>query len=232
MPNLPFASIDTGMGLDRTAFVLGGKKSVYENGAFDGVFRILNELTGDGLDYATDPTPKGQAARIVADHVRNAPSASPTASSPATRAGATSSAASSAAPSSRASAPSASPSRSSTGLRGRVEAMGDFYTELEERRETIVETLRNEEEAFRRTLSRSGACRESSSHHSKLSRLRTISGYAILPHQRFEQMPSETAAGSPGSSNVGATRSLTGFVECRTDQQSPSSKGTCTTGTT
>ncbi|RYG15137.1 hypothetical protein EON82_26605, partial [bacterium] len=57
MPELPFRSIDTGMGLDRTAFVLGGKKSVYENGAFDGIFRILNELTGDNLTYATDPSP-------------------------------------------------------------------------------------------------------------------------------------------------------------------------------
>ncbi len=153
MPELPFRSIDTGMGLDRTAFVLGGKKSVYENGAFDGVFRILNELTGDSLDYATDPSPRGQAARIVADHVRNAAFCV---------------------------ADGILPGNTGRGyvvrrlirravlkgqrtlglsepflyqaFEGVVETMGDFYTELNERRETIVTTLRNEEEAFRRTL--------------------------------------------------------------------------------
>lgn len=157
LPELPFRSIDTGMGLDRTAFVLGGKKSVYENGAFDGIFRILNELTGDGLDYATDPSAKGQAARIVADHVRNAAFCV---------------------------ADGILPGNTGRGyvvrrlirravlkgqrtlglsepflyrvFEGVVETMGDFYTELTERRETIVTTLRNEEEAFRRTL-RQGA---------------------------------------------------------------------------
>ena len=157
LPELPFRSIDTGMGLDRTAFVLGGKKSVYENGAFDGVFRILRELTGDDLDYATSDTPKGAAARIVADHVRNAAFCI---------------------------ADGILPGNTGRGyvvrrlirravlkgqrtlglsepflyraFEGVVETMGDFYTELEERRATIVETLRNEEEAFRRTL-RGGA---------------------------------------------------------------------------
>ena len=153
LPELPFRSIDTGMGLDRTAFVLGGKKSVYENGAFDGVFRILGELTGDELDYATSDTPKGAAARIVADHVRNAAFCI---------------------------ADGILPGNTGRGyvvrrlirravlkgqrtlglsepflyraFEGVVETMGDFYTELEERRATIVETLRNEEKAFRRTL--------------------------------------------------------------------------------
>ena len=153
MPNLPFASIDTGMGLDRTAFVLGGKKSVYENGAFDGVFRILGELTGDDLDYATSDTPKGAAARIVADHVRNAAFCVADGILPgSTGRGYVVR---------RLIRRAVLKGQRTLGLsepflyrafEGVVETMGDFYTELEERRATIVETLRNEEEAFRRTL--------------------------------------------------------------------------------
>ena len=155
MPELPFRSIDTGMGLDRTAFVLGGKKSVYENGAFDGVFRVLREMTGDDLDYATDPSPRGQAARIVADHVRNASFCVADGILPGnTGRGYVLR---------RLIRRAALKGQRTLGLsepflyrafEGVVETMGDFYTELEERRETIVTTLRNEEEAFRRTLTR------------------------------------------------------------------------------
>jgi len=153
MPELPFRSIDTGMGLDRTAFVLAGKKSVYENGSFDGVFRILNELTGDGLDYATDPSPKGQAARIIADHVRNATFCISDGITPGNNGRGY--------VVKRLIRRAILKGQRTLGLsepflykafEGVVETMGDFYTELEERRATIVETLRNEEEAFRRTL--------------------------------------------------------------------------------
>ena len=153
MPELPFRSIDTGMGLDRTAFVLAGKKSVYENGSFDGVFRVLRELTGDDLDYATDPSPRGQAARIVADHVRNAAFCVSDGILPGnTGRGYVVR---------RLIRRAVLKGQRTLGLSepflyrafdGVVETMGDFYTELEERRATIVETLRNEEEAFRRTL--------------------------------------------------------------------------------
>ncbi len=153
MPDLPFRSIDTGMGLDRTAFVLAGKSSVYENGSFDAIFSILNELTGDGLDYATEAGPKGQAARVVGDHIRNT---------------------------SFCIADGILPSNNGRGyvvrrlirravlkgqralgiadaflhkvFEGVVEAMVDAYPELEERRPVILETLRNEEALFRRTL--------------------------------------------------------------------------------
>jgi alanyl-tRNA synthetase len=155
MPELPFRSIDTGMGLDRTAFVLAGKKSVYENGSFDGVFRILNELTGDGLDYATDASPKGQAARIIADHVRNATFCISDGIVPGNNGRGY--------VVKRLIRRAILKGQRTLGLsepflykafEGVVETMGDFYTELEERRATIVETLRNEEEAFRRTLNR------------------------------------------------------------------------------
>ena len=153
MPNLPFASIDTGMGLDRTAFVLGGKKSVYENGAFDGVFRILNDLTGDRLDYAVDPSPKGQAARIVADHVRNAAFCVADGILPGNtgRGYVVRRLIRRAVLKGQRTLGLGEPFLHQT-FEGVVETMGDFYTELEERRATIVETLRNEEEAFRRTL--------------------------------------------------------------------------------
>lgn len=63
MPELPFRSIDTGMGLERTAMVLSGKKSVFDTDAFEGIYRRPNE---NEPDFAL----KDRAARIVADHVR------------------------------------------------------------------------------------------------------------------------------------------------------------------
>ncbi len=155
MPELPFRSIDTGMGLDRTAFVLAGKKSVYENGSFDGVFRVLNELTGDGLDYATDPSAKGQAARIIADHVRNATFCISDGIVPGNKAREY--------VVKRLIRRAVLKGQRTLGIsepflhkafEGVVETMGDFYTELQERRATIVEALRNEEESFRKTLDR------------------------------------------------------------------------------
>ncbi|RYG15136.1 hypothetical protein EON82_26610, partial [bacterium] len=135
------------------------RKSVYENGAFDGIFRILNELTGDNLTYATDPSPKGQAARIVADHLRTATFCIADGIIPGnTGRGYVVK---------RLLRRAVLKGQRTLGLgeaflyktfEGVVETMGDFYPELEERRDTIVQTLRNEEDAFRRTL-RQGADR-------------------------------------------------------------------------
>jgi alanyl-tRNA synthetase len=69
MPELPFRSVDTGMGLERTVAVLSAKRSVYDTDAFQPILRKLHELTGVayGDDEATD-----RAMRIIADHVRSA----------------------------------------------------------------------------------------------------------------------------------------------------------------
>ena len=44
LPNLPFASIDTGMGLERTVAVLEGKSSVYDTDAFSGILGKIDQL--------------------------------------------------------------------------------------------------------------------------------------------------------------------------------------------
>lgn len=150
MPDLPFQSIDTGMGLERTAMVLSGLKSVYDTGAFKPILERLAELSG--LGYESTPEVK-RAMRIVADHLRGACFCI---------------------------ADGVLPSNTGRGyvlrrlirravLKGArtlgfgdlffyklaevlIADMGGHYRELADRRDTILETLRNEEALFRRTL--------------------------------------------------------------------------------
>ncbi|AIE84930.1 alanine--tRNA ligase [Fimbriimonas ginsengisoli] len=152
MPELPFKSIDTGMGLDRTAIVLGGHKSIYEIDVFQPIFAKIRGLRGAGVPPAGSR--EERAERIVADHLRTA---------------------------SFCIADGILPGNTGRGYvlrrlirratlqgqrvlgfnepflhivyEGLVESMGDFYTSLIDQREMIVETLRNEETLFRRTLS-------------------------------------------------------------------------------
>ncbi len=183
MPPLPFESIDTGMGLERTATVLGGLTSLYDTDVFQPILRKIEEVASpipqsglslrDGQGVADSPSPKlspeGQsdrtryvygsdpgkdtATRIIADHIRTAVFCI---------------------------ADGVLPGNSGRGyvlrrlirravlkgqralgieqpffhlvFEGVVESMGDHYRELHERREIIVETLKNEEALFRRTL--------------------------------------------------------------------------------
>ncbi|MBL8087307.1 MAG: alanine--tRNA ligase [Chthonomonas sp.] len=69
MPDLPFPSIDTGMGLERTAAVLGGFSSVYETDVFQPILARIGGLCNRkyGADETTDA-----AMRIIADHLRTA----------------------------------------------------------------------------------------------------------------------------------------------------------------
>ncbi len=176
MPPLPFQSVDTGMGLERTATVLGGLKSLYDIDIFQPILRKIEEVAGQGAGgraqgaeesdtrrpapgtlspeyrYGSDPA-KDVATRIIADHIRTAVFCI---------------------------ADGVLPGNSGRGyvlrrlirravlkgqrvlgiekpffhlvFEGVLESMGDFYHELRERREIIVETLRNEEALFRRTL--------------------------------------------------------------------------------
>ncbi|MEX2242765.1 MAG: alanine--tRNA ligase [Fimbriimonadaceae bacterium] len=172
MPPLPFQSVDTGMGLERTAAVLGGFSSVYDTDAFVPIIRAIESLSKSGDGRTPTPSPLGEgggegapelkygqiestdvAVRIVADHLRAA---------------------------SFCIADGVLPSNTGRGyvLRrlirravlkgvralgfgepflhkaydGVVQALGDHYFELHERRDVIKETLKNEEEQFRRTL--------------------------------------------------------------------------------
>ncbi len=159
MPPLPFQSVDTGMGLERTTAVLGGFSSVYDTDAFVPIIKAiesipspLGEGKGGGVRYGQDEK-TDVAIRIVSDHLRSA---------------------------SFCIADGVLPANSGRGyvLRrlirravlkgvrtlgfdepflhtaydGVVQALGDHYFELHERRDVIKETLRNEEEQFRRTL--------------------------------------------------------------------------------
>ncbi len=58
MPNLPFASIDTGMGMERTVAVLAGKTTVYDTDAF---LPILEKI--DGLRRSEEPSSLGEAGK-------------------------------------------------------------------------------------------------------------------------------------------------------------------------
>ena len=62
---LPKPSIDTGMGLERTAAVLQGKHDNYEIDLFVALIRAISELTG------ADPQGEQKASlRVIADHLR------------------------------------------------------------------------------------------------------------------------------------------------------------------
>ncbi|MBI2847449.1 MAG: alanine--tRNA ligase [Chloroflexi bacterium] len=64
---LPRPNIDTGMGLERTAVVLQGKRTVYEIDAFDYLIKRVEELSGRryGQDEEAD-----HAMRVLAEHAR------------------------------------------------------------------------------------------------------------------------------------------------------------------
>jgi alanyl-tRNA synthetase len=154
MPPLPFRSIDTGMGLDRTAVVLGGYKSVYDTDVFAPIFAKIDSVAGD-TSKQTSAERVRKARRIIADHIRTAAFCI---------------------------MDGILPSNTGRGyvlrrlirravLQGQRQlgierpfffeifdgvqaSMGDFYPDLSDKRDVIVETLKNEEHLFRRTLSK------------------------------------------------------------------------------
>ncbi len=157
MPPLPFASIDTGMGLERTSAVLGGFRSVYDTDVFQPILTKIQDLVntaGPGsYQYGTNEK-FDVAVRIIADHIRTACFCI---------------------------SDGILPSNTGRGyvlrrlirravlkgqrvlkferpffhkvFEGVLEAMGGHYTELVTRREIIIETLKSEEALFRRTVS-------------------------------------------------------------------------------
>lgn len=148
MPELPFRSVDTGMGLERTAAVLAGSSSVYDTDAFTPILRRIDDLSG-GMpgDAGT------RAKRIIADHIRTACFCiadgilpSNTGRGYVLR---------------RLIRRAVLKGQRVLGFErpffhqvydGVLEAMGHAYPELEERRAVIQQTLKNEETLFRRTL--------------------------------------------------------------------------------
>ncbi len=152
MPELPFRSIDTGCGLERTSVVLGGYKSVYDTDVFEPILNRIDALCSLATKNHGDEA-RIAAKRIIADHIRTSAFCIAEGILP------------------------GNSGRSYVVRRlirrailkgqrqlgiekpffhlvyeGLAEAMGDFYSELNDRRETIVETLKGEEALFRRTL--------------------------------------------------------------------------------
>lgn len=147
---LPAKCIDTGSGLERTAAAIEGLTDVYQTDVFLPIVERICAMSGAKYYEETDKT---RAIRIISDHMRTACFCI---------------------------ADGILPSNTGRGyvlrrlirrsvLKGQrvlgfekpflenvfpavVEALGDPYFELNERSEVIRTTLRNEEEAFRRTL--------------------------------------------------------------------------------
>ncbi|MFY9234482.1 MAG: alanine--tRNA ligase [Fimbriimonadaceae bacterium] len=157
MDPLPFKSVDDGRGLERTSCVLQGLTDVYRVDSIWPIVERIVELGQGRFGYdaptSQHPNTATPAIRIIADHIRTATFCI---------------------------ADGILPGNTGRGyvlrrlirravLKGQralgfeqpffhlvyegvVEALGDHYAELVERRDVIVETLRNEELLFRRTL--------------------------------------------------------------------------------
>jgi len=152
MPELPFRSIDTGMGLERTSAVLSGFTSVYDTDAFTPIIATIVAIGKGRFEYGTDQG-RDTAIRIIADHIRTACFCI---------------------------ADGILPGNTGRGyvlrrlirravlkgqrtlgfaepffhlvVAGVIEALGNQYNELIDRRDMLLETLRNEEAQFRRTV--------------------------------------------------------------------------------
>lgn len=150
MDPLPKPGVDTGMGLERTAAVLGAKQSVYETDTFAPIVRTICERAKYIFGANEE---KDRAVRIIADHLRAA---------------------------SFCIADGITPTNTGRGyvlrriirrcvFKGQhtlgmqepflaqifpsvIEALGDSHKELSDRKETIMTILNAEETQFRRTI--------------------------------------------------------------------------------
>jgi len=150
---LPAKHVDTGLGLERVARILQGKKSNYDTDLFTPIMARIAEITGAGPYQGTLERREDVAYRVVADHIRALVFAI---------------------------ADGAEPSNKGRGYvvrrilrrayrqgwqylgaRGSflteiaptvVEMMGEFFPELKSKQDRVVEIIREEEEAFGKTL--------------------------------------------------------------------------------
>ncbi len=65
---LPAKHVDTGMGLERLVRVLQGKQSNYDTDVFTGTIAVVEKITGKQYDYSD--TKQAIAFRVIADHIR------------------------------------------------------------------------------------------------------------------------------------------------------------------
>ena len=67
LESLPAKHVDTGMGLERLCMAIQGKKSNYDTDVFTGMIGAISRLSG--IPYEPD-TQVGVAMRVIADHIR------------------------------------------------------------------------------------------------------------------------------------------------------------------
>jgi len=152
---LPAKHVDTGMGLERIARVLQGVDSNYDTDVFRGIFDACEKLAAAGPYTGGMEDRKDIAYRVVADHVR----------------GLTFAIADGVRPSNegrgyvlrRILRRACRYGRQELGMEGAflcklvptvVERMGEAFPEIRDRRQAVVETIRQEEESFGKTLDR------------------------------------------------------------------------------
>ncbi len=167
---LPAKHVDTGLGLERITRVIQGKRSNYDTDIFTPLFAKIQEITG-AAPYAGDlKDPKDIAYRVIADHIRALVFAITDGADPsnegrgyvlrrilrrAVRHG-----------------------RQTLGATGPflcelaptlIEQMGEFFPELKKNPKRVIEVIREEEEAFGRTLDRGIALFQESAGSGQLS---------------------------------------------------------------
>ena len=148
---LPRKNIDTGMGLERTAAILADKASVFDTDVFQPIIARIAELSGRA--YGGGDTAEDVAFRLIADHIRATTMSI---------------------------ADGVLPSNEGRGyvirrilrramLRGQnilgfdrpfladvaiavIDTLGEVYSEVRERRDYVLRTIRSEEERFRQTI--------------------------------------------------------------------------------
>jgi len=162
---LPASHVDTGMGFERVAAVLAGKKSNYATDLFVPLIEKIESLCGhrygassglaDRFDVTSEDDPGDVACRVIADHARTL----------------TFAIADGVMPSNegrgyvlrRILRRAARYGRQSLGIEGPflaglvptvVELMGETFPEIRRRQDYVIDTIRGEEESFGRTLDR------------------------------------------------------------------------------
>lgn len=152
--SLPAKHVDTGMGLERIARVIQGKTSNYDTDAFTPLFAAIREICKAPPYHGSWTDPKDTAYRVIADHIRTLTFAITDGADPsnegrgyvlrrilrrAVRYG-----------------------RQTLGVNGTflcelvptvVETMGGAFPELNKSARRVHDVIRDEEEAFGRTLS-------------------------------------------------------------------------------
>jgi len=78
LTDLPTQNIDTGLGLERLALIMQGKRTIFDTDLFAPIIAYIFEMANSGGDLSRAGTPTGEgvpssaaeAARIIADHAR------------------------------------------------------------------------------------------------------------------------------------------------------------------